>query len=45
MVSPVLLGTGKRIFDGVSGKKVLELAHATTFNGGNLMLTYRAATS
>jgi dihydrofolate reductase len=41
MVSPVVLGSGKRIFDGVSGKKVLELADATTYSSGNLVLTYR----
>jgi dihydrofolate reductase len=42
MVSPVILGPGKRVFDGVSGKKVLELAESVTY-GGNLVLTYRAA--
>ncbi len=41
MVSPVILGTGKRIFDGVTGKKVLALADSTTYSSGNLVLTYR----
>ena len=41
MVSPVILGTGKRVFDGVSGKKVLELAGSTPTASGNLLLTYR----
>jgi dihydrofolate reductase len=43
MVSPVVLGTGKRVFDGVAGKKVFELADSTAY-GDNLVLTYRAAT-
>ncbi len=42
MVSPVILGSGKRIFDGVAGKKLLELADSTTYSSGNLVLTYRA---
>jgi dihydrofolate reductase len=41
MVSPLVLGSGKRIFDGVAGKKVLELADSTTYSSGNLVLTYR----
>jgi dihydrofolate reductase len=41
MVSPVVLGSGKRVFDGVSGKKVLELAESTATASGNLLLTYR----
>jgi dihydrofolate reductase len=43
MVSPVVLGSGKRIFDGVAGKKVLELAGTTEYSTGNLVLTYRPA--
>ncbi len=43
MVSPVVLGTGKRIFDGVTGKKVLDLAGSTVYSNGNLVLTYRPA--
>ena len=45
MVSPVILGTGKRVFDGVSGKKVLELVESTPTATGNLILTYRPAAS
>ncbi len=41
MVSPVVLGGGKRIFDGVRRKKVLELAGLTKYSSGNLVLTYR----
>jgi dihydrofolate reductase len=44
MLSPVVLGSGKRVFDGVSGKKVLELAESTPTSSGNLLLTYRPVT-
>jgi dihydrofolate reductase len=43
MVSPVILGSGKRVFDGVSGKQVLELAETIETSTGNLVLTYRPA--
>jgi dihydrofolate reductase len=43
MVSPVVLGPGKRVFDGVSGKKVLELVESIATASGNLLLTYRRA--
>ena len=38
-----ILGTGKRVFDGISGKKVLELAESIPTATGNLLLTYRPA--
>ena len=41
LVSPVVLGTGKRVFEGVAGKKVLELVEAKPFSSGSILLTYR----
>ena len=41
LVSPVVLGTGKRLFDGIPEKQVLQLVDATTFETGALALTYR----
>ena len=43
MVSPVVLGTGKRLFENLAGKKVLELVDAKPFKTGSVVLTYRPA--
>jgi dihydrofolate reductase len=40
MVFPVLLGEGKRLFGGVSGKKSLRLADSRTVGAGVALLTY-----
>jgi dihydrofolate reductase len=42
LVSPVVLGTGKRLFEGLAGKKVLELVDTKPFASGSILLTYRA---
>jgi dihydrofolate reductase len=41
LVSPVVLGTGKRLFDGIPEKQVLELVEETPFETGALALRYR----
>jgi dihydrofolate reductase len=43
LVSPVVLGSGKRLFEGVRGKKVLELTETIPFSSGSLALHYRPA--
>jgi dihydrofolate reductase len=40
MVFPIVLGGGKRLFDGVSGTPVLELADVRRLGSGTLILTY-----
>ena len=44
MVFPVVLGTGKRVFEETSDKKTLRLAEARTVGEGVLILIYTAAT-
>jgi dihydrofolate reductase len=39
-VNPVILGSGKRLFQGISGKLVLKLIRTRTFNSGNVLLCY-----
>lgn len=41
MVCPVVLGVGKRLFNGSSDKKGLRLVDAKTFSSGMLLLTYQ----
>lgn len=43
LVSPVVLGSGKRLFEGLSGKKVLALVETTPLSSGSIALTYRRA--
>jgi dihydrofolate reductase len=40
MTFPVLLGSGKRLFDSVSGKRYLRLADSTTVGEGVAVLTF-----
>jgi dihydrofolate reductase len=42
-VHPVVLGTGKPLFGGVTGPHRLELAGAEPLTGGRVALTYRTA--
>src|SRR5918993_3321005 len=43
MVHPIVLGGGKRLFDGGGDRKPLELVDSRTFKTGVLFLTYRLA--
>jgi dihydrofolate reductase len=43
MVFPVLLGSGKRLFDGHDDKKSLKLTDSTTVGDGIMILTYQKA--
>jgi dihydrofolate reductase len=43
MVHPIVLGGGKRLFDGGGDRKPLELGDSRTFKTGVLFLTYRLA--
>jgi dihydrofolate reductase len=43
MVHPVVLGTGKRLFDEEMEKTDLRLANSTTFPTGIVVLSYRTA--
>jgi dihydrofolate reductase len=43
MVFPIVLGEGKRLFDGASDATTLELAEAKPFKSGTVLLTYRRA--
>ncbi|WP_313641871.1 dihydrofolate reductase family protein, partial [Paenibacillus sp.] len=42
LVFPIVLGSGKRLFENVGGEKVLELVESKTFSSGVMALTYRA---
>ena len=41
MIHPVALGSGKSIFTTMTGRLTLELLRTTTFESGNVLLTYR----
>jgi dihydrofolate reductase len=41
MVHPVVLGTGKRLFEDGGDREALELVHSKTFSTGVVSLTYR----
>jgi dihydrofolate reductase len=43
MVHPVVVGSGKRLFENVGDQKALELVDSVTFSTGVLYLTYRPA--
>jgi len=44
VVSPIVLGEGKTMFDGVQKKLPLTLAKSRTFGNGNVLLCYEPAT-
>ena len=43
MVFPIVLGSGKRLFDDVTGPLVLKLADVEQLGSGTLILTYHRA--
>jgi dihydrofolate reductase len=43
MIHPVVVGSGRRLFDNGTGKSPLELLDSQTFSTGVLNLTYRPA--
>jgi dihydrofolate reductase len=45
MVHPVVVGSGKRLFDGVSDAPPLKLTDTVTFSSGVVALTYEPARS
>jgi dihydrofolate reductase len=45
MVFPVVLGTGKRLFDGTTDKKPFKLADSKVVGDGVLILTYQRGTT
>src|SRR5215216_2499191 len=45
MLHPIVVGSGKRLFEDRSDQKALELVDSKTFNTGVLYLTYRPAQS
>jgi len=40
MLHPLVLGAGKRLFDGIADPFTLRLAHSRTLDGGSLILIY-----
>jgi dihydrofolate reductase len=45
LLFPVVVGHGKRMFDGDTGQVPLELAHSEAFSSGVMHLIYRRSTS
>jgi dihydrofolate reductase len=43
IIHPIVLGSGKRLFEDGGDRKALELAHSKTFSTGVLYLTYQPA--
>ena len=41
MLHPVVVGDGKRLFEGGEDRKALELVNSKTFSTGVVYLTYR----
>lgn len=41
MVNPVVLGSGRRVFEGLNDKRRMELLRTRTFRSGNVLLCYR----
>ena len=41
VVTPVVLGKGRTMFDGMKEKLRLQLANSRTFSNGNVLLTYK----
>jgi len=44
VVDPVVLGSGRTMFDGIKEKLTLKLAKTRTFNNGNVLLCYEPIT-
>lgn len=45
LIHPVVLGSGKRLFEDRSGQRALKLASSRTFGSGVVSLTYEAGSS
>jgi dihydrofolate reductase len=43
MVFPIVLGSGRRLFEGESGPKVLRLVETKALGSGVVVLAYRPA--
>ena len=43
LVHPVVLGAGKKLFDGMDNRRMLELKDAKVFSSGIVVFTYRPA--
>jgi dihydrofolate reductase len=43
LVCPVVLGSGRTLFDGIPGRPVLKLANSRTFKNGKVFLHYTAS--
>jgi len=43
MVNPVILGSGRSMFQGIKNRLHLKLIEARTFNSGNVLLHYQFA--
>lgn len=43
LLNPVVLGAGRKMFEGLQHRLVLKLADTRRFGNGNLLLTYRPA--
>jgi len=41
MINPVVVGRGRRIFEGLNRKLDLELTESRKFDSGNVLLSYR----
>jgi hypothetical protein len=41
MVSPIAIGQGRSLFEGLKGRIALTLAQVRQFDSGNVLLTYR----
>ena len=44
VVNPIILGTGRTMFDGVKERLALRLTRTRTFGNGNVLLCYAPAT-
>jgi dihydrofolate reductase len=43
MISPIALGQGRSLFEGLDGRLLLRLADVRPFGSGNVLVTYRPA--
>ena len=44
VVSPIVLGKGRTLFETLTGKRGLQRTAARTFQNGNVLLSYEPAT-